>query len=326
MAEEKLKILYLMKILLEETDKDHILSAVALSEIMEKKYDLPCHRKTIYGDIERLQRFGLNIVQVKGDVQGYYVEDRTFSLPELKLLVDAVQSSRFITRRKSEELIGKLEKLTSRENARLLQRQVYIYDRPKADNETIFNNVDMIHIAMNQNRRITFKYCEWTVQKRLVQKKGGAVYEVSPWSLVWDDENYYLVAYEEAAGKLKHYRVDKMVDTRVTSIARTGKERFEGFDLPAFSKKTFGMYGGEDVNVTLECVNAMAGVMIDRFGRDIMMVPAGEGHFRIHVVVSVSPQFFGWLTGLGAQVQLLAPDRVRSEYRDYLQGILNNME
>ena len=322
MAEEKMKILYLMKILLEETDRNHILNAVELSERMASRYDLPCSRKTIYGDVERLRSFGIKVEQVKGDRQGYFVEEREFSLPELKLLVDAVQSSKFITKARSEELIRKLEKLTSRENAGQLQRQVYIYNRPKTVTERALESVDLIHAAMSANRQICFRYCEWNVKKELVPRRGGKIYEVSPWSLTWDDENYYLVGYEESSDKIKHYRVDKMENMRVSKAERKGRERFRNFDLAAFAKKTFGMWGGRDMTVTLLCEERLIGVVLDRFGQDVMIVPAGDGRFRAHVVVAVSPQFFGWVTGIGAGMRIAGPESVREEYAAYLRGIL----
>ncbi len=323
MAEnEKLKILYVMQILLQETDRHHILNASQICEVLESRHGISCNRKTIYRDVERLQEFGLKIEQVKGKTHGYYIEERDFEVPELKLLVDAVQSSRFITSRKSEELIGKLQKLTSRDNARQLQRQVFIYNRPKTSNETIYASVDFIHEAIQTNRQISFKYCEWTPKKELRQRKGGAVYVISPWSLTWDDENYYLVAYDEKADAIKHYRVDKMQEMQVLSDSRKGKERFDGFDLAAFSKKMFGMYGGRDESVTLLCDNYLAGVIIDRFGKDTFMIPAGPDQFRAHVLVSVSPQFFGWVTGIGKGMKLVGPEQVQQEYQKYLGNIL----
>ncbi|MBQ3406400.1 MAG: HTH domain-containing protein, partial [Lachnospiraceae bacterium] len=176
MADEKLKILYLMQILLDETDKEHVLSATDLASRMDHLYHITCNRKTVYTDVEKLRSFGLKIEQVKGSNSGYYVAEREFELPELKLLVDAVQSAKFITTRKSEELIKKLEKMTSHENARQLQRQVYIYNRAKTDNETVYANVDSIHTATYLNRQISFKYCEWSVSKKLVRRKNGADY------------------------------------------------------------------------------------------------------------------------------------------------------
>lgn len=326
MAEEKLKILYLMRILLESTDREHILNAAQLCGSLKSQYGITCNRKTIYGDIERLKTFGIDIKQVKGNIQGYYVEKREFELPELKLLVDSVQSSKFITAKKSEELIRKLQRLTSRHNAGLLQRQVFIYNRPKAGNETIFANVDVIHAAIYANRKVTFQYCEWTVRKKLVPKKNGERYVVSPWSLTWDDENYYLVAYDEKADKIKHYRVDKMQEMKIEDTQRLGKECFEGFDLAAFSKKTFGMYGGRDTDVTLYCHNDLVGVILDRFGTDTMIIPADKEHFRVHVLAAVSRQFFGWVTGIGSQMKIAGPENVQREYQEYLKAILEKYE
>lgn len=322
MAEEKMKILYLMKILLEDTDKDHILNAIELSERMESRYALPCNRKTIYSDVERLRDFGMKIEQVKGDRQGYYVSEREFSLPELKLLVDAVQSSKFITKAKSEELIRKLEKMTSHANAGQLQRQVYIYNRPKTVNEMIFESIDLIYRAMAENRQIHFQYCMWNVKKELVPRRNGKIYEVSPWSLTWSDDNYYLVAHEDETDKIKHYRVDKMKNMGLSEKERHGRGEFRDFDLAAFAKKTFGMFGGSDQYVTLQCENWLSNVVIDRFGRDVMLVPADEGHFRVHVLVAVSNQFYAWVTGLGSGIQIVGPEAVREGYKRHLGGIL----
>ncbi len=322
MAEEKLKILYLMQVLLEETDPEHPLNATQLCEKMQSRYDFSYNRKTIYADIGRLQAYGMQIGQTKGSSFGYYVEKRDFDLAELKLLVDAVQSSKFITKEKSEDLIRKLAGLTSNAYAKQLQRQVFIYNRIKADNDAIYANVDALHEAIQKNRQIGFKYCEWTVKKELVQKKNGAEYIVSPWALTWDDENYYLVGYEEASEKIKHYRVDKMQEIRVTEEMRLGKDRFKDFDLAAFARKTFGMYGGEDRKITLEGENHLAGVVIDRFGTDVMMRPYDREHFHASVTVTISPQFFGWLAGIGKGIKICRPEDVREAYREYLRGII----
>ena len=322
MAEEKLKILYLMQVLLEETDPEHPLNATQLCEKMQSRYDFSYNRKTIYADIGRLQAYGMQIGQTKGSSFGYYVEKRDFDLAELKLLVDAVQSSKFITKEKSEDLIRKLAGLTSNAYAKQLQRQVFIYNRIKADNDAIYANVDALHEAIQKNRQIGFKYCEWTVKKELVQKKNGAEYVVSPWALTWDDENYYLVGYEEASEKIKHYRVDKMQEIRVTEEMRLGKDRFKDFDLAAFARKTFGMYGGEDRKITLEGENHLAGVVIDRFGTDVMMRPYDREHFHASVTVTISPQFFGWLAGIGKGIKICRPEDVREAYREYLRGII----
>lgn len=318
---QKKKLLTLAKILLESTDEAHTMSAVELCEELGK-YDISAERKSIYSDIAVLQDFGMDIIQNKGSRPGYYVASREFELAELKLLVDAVQSSKFITSKKSAELIKKLEHQASKHDAKYLRRDVFIYNRPKSVNETIYYNVDIIHAALRSNRKVTYQYAEWTTKKELRLKKAGAFYVVSPWALTWDDENYYLIAYDEAADAIKHYRVDKMQKMSIVQEERMGKSTFQDFDLAAFAKKTFSMYGGRDETVTLVCKNHLAGVVLDRFGTDIMMLPCEDERFKIKVLVAVSPQFFGWVTGIGEGMEIAGPAHVRQEYREYLSSLI----
>ena len=182
--------------------------------------------------------------------------------------------------------------------------------------------MDALHEAMNRNCQIEFRYGEWNTEKQLVMKKGGKEYLVSPWALTWDDENYYLIAFDEEAGIIKHYRVDKMLEIGLTDRERVGQEAFQDFDLAAFSRKTFGMFGGPDADVVLRCRNELVGVIIDRFGTETAIVPEGREHFHVRVRVAVSPQFFGWVTGIGAGIEIAAPAHVREEYKVYLQGIM----
>ena len=321
----KLKMLYLMKILLEKTDDHHALTAADLIRELAG-YDIKADRKSIYSDIDTLREFGIDIVQQKGAQPGYYIGMRDFELPELKLLVDAVQSSKFITSSKSAKLIKKLEQLTSVYDAKGLRRDVFIYNRSKTGNETIYYNVDQIHLATHSNKQIRFHYREWTVAKNMRLKKDGAAYVVSPWTLCWAEENYYLIAYVAESDSIKHYRVDKMIDIEVLAETRLGKEQFRDFDLAAFSKKTFSMFGGQDEELTMRCHNAFAGVILDRFGKDVMIRPVDEEHFHVRVPVSVSPQFFGWLTGMGHQVEVVEPMWVRTSYQEYLEQILCSYE
>ena len=317
----KMALLYMMRELLLKTDEEHVLNATDLIKALENM-DLEADRRTIYSNVEILQDFGIDVIK-KENGQGYYIGSRDFELPELKLLVDSVQSSKFITEKKSRELIGKLMRLTNEQKARQLNRAVYIRNRMKTGNESVYYNVDALHEAMNLNRQIEFKYGEWNTGKKLVEKKGGKEYLVSPWALTWDDENYYLIAFDEAAGIIKHYRVDKMMKIGLTERARVGQEAFQDFDLAAFSKKTFGMFGGPDADVVLRCRNELVGVIIDRFGTEISIVPKDDGYFHVHVLVAVSPQFYGWVTGIGAGIEISSPGEVRSGYREYLQGILS---
>ena len=304
---QKLKLLYLTRILMAETDEEHGLSAQELIRRLGE-YEVAEDRKTLYLDLEELRHFGMDIVSEQaGRNVLYRLASREFELPELKLLVDSVQSAKFITERKSRELIAKLETLASRHEAKKLHRQVLISGRVKTMNESIYYNVDKLHAAIGEDRQIRFQYFQWNVKKEMELRHGGAWYRISPWALVWDDEYYYLIAYDSAANKLKHYRVDKMLHISLAEEKREGKETFQSLDLPVYSRGLFGMFGGEEKTVTLECENSMAAVMIDRFGKDIPMRPTDESHFQVRVQVTASEHFLGWVVGLGDGVQITAP-------------------
>ena len=318
----KLKILYLMKLLLEQTDNDHTLT---MSEIIEKLdgYGISAERKSIYADIETLREYGLNIEVKRDRSVSYYVADRTFELPELKLLVDAVQSSRFITGKKSNELIAKISGFASVYEAMQLRRQVYVANRIKTKNESIYYNIDAIHTAILHNCRITFGYYDWTPEKKKKLRHNGARYEVSPWALTWDDENYYLIAYDSAVCDIRHYRVDKMLKIDLTDARRDGKEKFEDFDMAIYSKQVFGMFGGHPETVTLLCESSLAGVIIDRFGEEVTIL-SGESadSFTASVKVVVSPMFLSWIVGFGGRIKITSPQSVKDEYRKLLLSAL----
>lgn len=308
-ANQKLKLLYLTKIFREQTDEEHMLT---IAEITEKlsAYDVSADRKTLYTDFEELRHFGLDIIsQQIGRQHYYYLGAREFELPELKLLVDSVQSAKFITAQKSQKLIKKLEGLVSKYEATQLQRQVYITGRVKTMNESIYYNVDKLHAALSADAQIQFQYYQWNVKKEMELRRGGKLYQVSPWGLMWDDEYYYLVAYDAETDKIKHYRVDKMLRIQITDQKRAGKERYQSFNLPDYTKRIFGMFSGEETKVTLEADNSMAGVLIDRFGKDIMLIPQDGGRFRATVDVAISDQFLGWIVALGT-VKIVGPEAV----------------
>lgn len=306
---QKLKLLYLTKIFREQTDEEHMLT---IAEIIKKlsAYDVSADRKTLYTDFEELRHFGLDIIsQQIGRQHYYYLGAREFELPELKLLVDSVQSAKFITAQKSQKLIKKLEGLVSKYEATQLQRQVYITGRVKTMNESIYYNVDKLHAALSADAQIQFQYYQWNVKKEMELRRGGKLYQVSPWGLMWDDEYYYLVAYDAETDKIKHYRVDKMLRIQITDQKRAGKERYQSFNLPDYTKRIFGMFSGEETKVTLEADNSMAGVLIDRFGKDIMLIPQDGGRFRATVDVAISDQFLGWIVALGT-VKIVGPEAV----------------
>ena len=318
---QKLKMLYLEKIFSEETDDQH---GLTMPEIIQKlsAYGVNADRKTLYMDFEELRHFGLDIIAEKdGRNTFYHLGGRTFELPELKLLVDSVQSAKFITDRKSDDLIKKLETLASRHEAKQLQRQVVISGRVKALNENIYYNVDKLHEAIGADRQIRFLYYQWNLKKEMALRKNGAEYHLSPWGLMWDDENYYLVGYDSEAGKIKHYRIDKMLDIDVTDEKREGKEAFRQFDMPKYTKSLFGMFGGEELSVSIVVRNDLVGVMIDRFGKDIMVIPYDEEHFKTTVNVAVSPQFFGWIMSFGAGMKIISPEPVVEQMKENIRQL-----
>lgn len=321
-ANQKLKLLYIVKILQEKTNDNVGITASELIKELEK-YDIKAERKSIYTDMEALQNFGYDIVNSKSKENGgYRMASRSFELPELKLLVDAVQASKFITLKKSRVLISKLSSLTNEMDAKQLKRQVFVSDRVKTENESIYYTVDYIHRAIQENLQISFRYFEWNVDKKMQFKKAGEAYVVSPHQLIWNDEYYYMVAYDEAADMMKHYRVDKMNNILLTKEPRKGIELFKDIKPANYSSKTFSMFGGEDELVTMEFENHFAGVVIDRFGKDVEIRKRDEEHFSIRVNIAVSGQFYGWLTGLGKGARILLPEKVKNDYKEYLKDIL----
>ena len=319
---QKLKIVYLMKILLEKTDETH---SITMPEIISslKNYGISAERKSIYSDIENLRLFGMDIIGEQRERTFYYhVGSRQFELAELKLLVDSVQSAKFITAKKSNELIKKIEGFASKYEASQLQRQVYVAERIKTMNESIYYNVDKIHTAIGANSKISFQYFQWDVHKKMVMRKDGALYEVSPWALSWDDENYYLIAFDSNEDKIKHFRVDKMLHIDVKNEQREGKEKFKEFNMAVYARKTFGMFGGEEQKVKLLCENSFAGVMIDRFGKDVFLVPTDETHFTVNVNVAVSRQFLAWVIALGEGVKIVEPESVVRQMREEVERLM----
>ncbi len=307
---QKLKLIYLMKILFEKTDDEHSLT---LAEILQElaRYDISAERKSIYADFESLRLYGIDIISEQRNRTVYYhVGSRDFEIAELKLLVDAVQSSKFITEKKSRELIKKLEGFASKHEARQLHRQVYVQGRIKTMNESIYYNVDKIHQAIGKNVQIKFQYYQWNVNKEMELRHNGAFYHISPWELIWDDENYYLVGYDSKARIIKHFRVDKMLKISLLEDNREGKKFFEKIDMASYSKKRFGMFDGTEQTVKLECDNRFAGVVIDRFGKDVIMRKVDDEHFLANVEVAVSSQFIGWVIALGEGVKVVGPEHV----------------
>lgn len=319
---QKFKLYRLAQIMLEKTDEEHF---ITMPEILAAlgEYDITADRKSIYTDLKDLEKLG---IEVEGEPVGnryhYHVINRPFELPELKLLVDAIQSSKFITERKTTALIRKLEKLVSKYEAMKLQRQVYVSGRIKTMNESIYYTVDAIHNAISENKKIQFQYFQWNVKKEMELRHNGAYYNISPWGLSWDNENYYLVGYDSDADKIKHYRVDKMLHIQMSDEKREGKEHFQKMNMAEYARKSFGMFGGKEQQVKLLVENSLAGVIIDRFGKDVMFIPADEKHFTVNVDVRVSRQFLGWIISLGEGVKIVAPDEVVAQMKKEIERLV----
>ena len=317
-ANQKLRLLFEREILLRETDEENPITTKQLISRLED-CGVQAERKTIYSDIESLSLYGMDIIKVSGKNGGYYVGERDFELPELKLLVDAVQTSKFITKKKSAELIGKIERLTSKYQAQVLHRQVYVSARIKNMNESIYYNVDKIYQGIDENKQIEFFYMEYNLDKKRVPRRNGKRYKISPYALTWNDDNYYLIGYDGQSDTIKHYRVDKMENIVVLKENREGETNI---DIGEYSKKVFSMFGGSEESVTLNFYNRFIGVVIDRFGTDVPVIKTDSEHFETSVTVKISPQFFGWLASLGRGVKIISPISVKDRYKEHIQSIL----
>lgn len=318
---QKLKLLYLMDYLLQYSDAEHPVTTRQLFAHLAA-HDIAAERKSIYDDIEALRTYGLDVEQVAdGQLYGYYVASRRFELPELKLLVDSVQSSKFITQRKTNALIKKIETLASSYDAQRLQRQVYVAGRVKTMNESIYYNVDAVHAGISEDKKIRFRYFEYTVAKERRYRRDGAYYIVSPYALTWDDENYYMVAYETETDSIRHYRVDKMTNIATVDEPRDGAAAYRSLDMAMYARKVFGMFSGREERVRLRFANHLVGAVLDRLGQDVSIIPDGAEHFTVSADVVVSPQFFAWLCGFGADAKLLAPASAAEQMKAYIEEI-----
>ena len=320
-SNQKFKLYRLAQIMQEQTDDEHY---ITMPEIMDglAKYDVTADRKSVYNDLRDLSVLGIDVEgEPVGNRYHYHVVNRAFELPELKLLVDAIQSSKFITEKKSNALIKKLETLVSKYDAQKLQRQVFVSGRIKTMNESIYYTVDAIHKAISENKKIKFQYYQWNVKKEPELRHGGAYYHISPWGLLWDHENYYLIGYDSRAEQIRHYRVDKMLHILLSEEIREGKEEFQKIDMASYSKKSFGMFGGKEQSVKLLVENSLAGVIVDRFGKDVMMIPADADHFTVSVDVQVSSQFISWVFALGSQAKIVSPKNVVNQVRKEIEKL-----
>ncbi len=320
-ANQKLKLYYLYRILHDLTDDDHVLTMAEIQRELERN-DITADRKSLYDDLNALRLLGYDVIGEKdGRSFNYHMGEKEFEIAELKLLVDAIQSSKFITERKSNELIKKLVGFVSKYEASQLRRQVVVQGRIKTMNESIYYIVDELHNAISNKKKIRFEYLKWDMNKELVQKRDKK-YEVSPWALTWDDENYYMIAYDATADRIKHYRVDKMRNIELLDEKLEGKDQFEKLDLASYTKMNFGMFGGEIVKVKLRFKNELVGVLIDRFGKGLTVRKTEEpGWAEANVDVAMSDQFLGWVFSLGDGIRIVSPQEAVDRYMHDLDAI-----
>ncbi len=316
---QKCKILVIRDLLL-ETDELHPLTTLDFIAKLKER-GIEAERKSVADDLLTLSEYGMDVESVAvGKRKGYYLASRMFEPAELKMLVDSVQAAKFLSPKKTRGLIKKLAGLSSRGEAALLRRQLYISDRGKTDNESVFYNIDAIHGAIGEDREITFVYWQYDLNKKRVPRKSGARYRVSPFALVWDDEFYYLIAYDAADARIKHYRVDKMTRITIGDAERQGKDAFAALDMSAYTSRNFSMFAGEEADVVLDCDASVIGVIVDRFGADVSVHPNGDG-FTAFVRVAVSEQFFGWVAALGGAVRIVSPQPVKEQFLALLDRV-----
>ena len=319
---QKLKILYILDYLQKNSHEDHPVRANELIAMLNS-HNISCDRKTVYSDIQALQDYGVDIISIPGKNGGYFIGQRIFEPYELKLLIDAVQSSRYLTESKSRDLIAKLCEQCNEQDAQLMKRTVLIAGRVKSMNESIYYNVDAIQDAIAQNRQITFRYFDWDMKgKRRYREKE---YFASPYGLCQDNENCYLLGYSPRHG-ITSYRVDRMSDIRTTEERRTPCPELSGKALVEHANRLFQMFAGDDVSVKLRFHKELLNVVIDRFGRDTMLIPDGEDHFNFTVKVAVSPMFLSWVIGFGNKAQILYPQSVVEQCKTLCQEVMSQYQ
>ena len=312
---QKYKILTEYQILMQESDENHQINAVEMTRRLEAK-GIPAERKTVYKDINTLIDAGIDVI--KGD-KGYYIGYRVFELAELKLLVDAVGASKFISRKKTKELVEKITELASVEEAAQLKRQVVVPDKISSGNEKIFYTIDVIYQCLDDDKKMSFKYQEWTLDKEMQPKHGGKTYKVSPAFLLRNDENYYLVAFDEESGQIRHYRVDKITSASELTEERGGKDILNALNPQEYAKQHISMFAGEERVVTIRFAKNLIGVVIDKFGTDIDVRADGDDYIKARIAVAVSPQLYGWLVGIGATIAY--PEAESDKFKEYVMGI-----
>jgi predicted DNA-binding transcriptional regulator YafY len=314
----KSRILYILQILYKYTDEENTISITEIIDLLEKQ-GIVAHRRTIMTDIESIAESGVDIITIKSTQNRYFIGNRDFEFAEVKLLVDAVESSKLITQKKSNELIRKLSTLVSKHQASELNSHVYVDQRIKPENEEIYYTVDAIHSAINCNKQIEFKYYQYTGKKEKIFKNSGSVYILSPYALIWSEDHYYAIGFNKKHGKISKFRVDRMAQTTVTAIDSIPKP--VKFDVAQYAKSVFEMFDGDTKSVELKCTNDLMDVIVDRFGENVNTMELGSNCFKAIVDISISPTFYGWVFGFGSKMSILAPAEVKGEFIEMARSV-----
>lgn len=314
---QKYKIINEYQILMNESDEHHQINAIEMTRRLEAR-GIPAERKTVYKDMATLMEAGVDVV--KGD-KGYYIGSRVFELAELKLLVDAVGASKFISQKKTKELVEKITTLASMDEATQLTRQVVVPEKRSTGNEKIFYSIDVIYQCLDNNKKMSFKYQDWTLTKEMKPRHGGKIYVVSPAFLLRNDENYYLVAYDDDSQQIRHYRVDKIISAEMLDEERSGDKQRGALNPHEYAKQHISMFAGDERVVTIRFDKRLIGVVLDKFGADIDIRAEGDDLVRARISVAVSPQLYGWLTGIGATICF--PEEEERKFKNYIKAIID---
>ncbi|MBR5233684.1 MAG: WYL domain-containing protein [Clostridia bacterium] len=322
---QKLKLIRIAQYLLEKTDENNSVSTQDIISMLSEN-GITAERKSIYSDIEALQNLGMDINITRGRNGGFNLLSRDFQITELKLLVDAIQSSRFITQKKSFELIKKLGNLVSEYDRKELEREVFIVNRIKNENESIYYNTDNIYAAIHDDKQISFLYYNYGADKKKHYHNGGNPIKVSPFALQFDNEKYYLIAYESKSALIKHYRVDKMDKVDIVNESRDGKGYFRKFDVAEYSNATLRMFSGKIESVTLKTPDKFAGAVIDKFGKKVKFIPTEDGEYTVTIDAALTPTLYSWVFTFGGEMTITAPEKAVKEYREQLTQALDRLK
>lgn len=307
----------LLKYLYENTDEEHPISTTELVRIFVAE-DAHAKRKTVKDDIDVLVGEGFDIVTVRGRNNSFFLGTRKFELPEVKLLIDAVSSSRFISAEKSETLISKLTDMVSRHQAEKVCRHLYTAEHVKADNKQIYYIVDAVTDAINEGKKIRFQYFDYDGKKEKCLRHDGSEYSVSPYALVWDDSHYYMCGYSDSKQMIVNYRVDRMCNTEIKDEKAVALP--EGFSMDDYVRKQFHMFAGDETEVVLECRDDMMKYIIDQFGEEVETRKVSEDTFQAKVHVADSPTFYGWVFPFEGKIQIVEPEEIREKYRSMVKA------